>query len=315
MKYIITGGAGFIGSHLARALTEQKQTVKILDNFSTGKQKNLADIANRITFVKGDITNLAFLKTQFKTFDYVLHFAAVSAVAESFKNPRQTHNTNVTGTLNVLLATKECGIRRVVFASSASVYGDTSKGKNKETDAAFPLSPYAASKVIGEIYCKLFYTLYGVPTIILRYFNVYGQNQNQLSEYASVIPAFVSQLTKNRRPTIYGTGTQSRDFIFIDDLVLATLLAVKGPKKALGEIFNISSGKSLSIKNLYKKMQKVAGKPNTPPHFAKKREGDIYKSVADITKAQKILGFKPAITIEEGLKRYIQWYESSGTKN
>lgn len=315
MKYIITGGAGFIGSHLARVLTQQKQTVKILDNLSTGKQKNLADIANRIMFVKGDITNLAFLKSQFKTFDYVLHFAAVSAVAESFKNPRQTHNTNVTGTLNVLLAAKECGMRRVVFASSASVYGDKNKGKNKETDATFPLSPYAASKVIGEIYCKLFYALYGVPTIILRYFNVYGENQNQHSDYASVIPAFVGKLIKNRQPTIYGDGRQSRDFIFIDDLVFATLLAVKGPKKALGEIFNIGSSKSLSIKMLCKKIQKAAHKTNSAPQYAKKREGDIHKSVADTTKAQKILGFKPAIPIEEGLKRYMRWYESTGTKN
>lgn len=315
MKYIITGGAGFIGSHLARALTEQKHTVKVIDNFRTGKRENIHDFRGKITLAKGDIRNFNFLKEQFESYDYVLHCAAVSSVPESISNPRKTHGTNVTGTLNVLLAAKECGTRRVVFASSASVYGDKATGKNRETDPMHPLSPYAASKVIGEIYCKLFYTLYSVPVVVLRYFNVYGPQQNQRSAYASVISTFTNHLINNRAPTIYGDGTQSRDFIFIDDVVTATLLAVKGPRKAIGEIFNISSGKSLPIKSLYRKMQRVMKRHNIPPRYAKKREGDINKSAADITKAQKILGFKPVVPIEEGLKQYIRWYESTGTKN
>lgn len=314
MTYLITGGAGFIGSNLACELVRRRQKVKIIDNLSSGSLKKLKPVLSKIEFVKADIKNLSLLKKHFKGIDFVLHQAALSSVAQSIKEPLMTHQNNVTGTLNVLIAARDCQVKRVVFASSAAVYGDHSlTAKNHQskrpckccaTILPNPLSPYALSKVIGENYCKLFYQLYGLETICLRYFNVYGPGQNLKSEYASVIPVFIKQLLADNSPQIYGTGRQSRDFIYIDDVIRSNLLACQ-TKQGPGEVFNIASGKSININKLAQLLAQILNK-KIKPIYKDARLGDIFKSQADIFKAHKILNFKAKIEIKHGLKKYIQ---------
>lgn len=305
MRYIITGGAGFIGCNIARELIRRRHKVKIIDNLSTGKLENIADFKNKAEFIKADIKNLGLLKKEFKSYDVVLHHAALRAVQKTVVDPLSANENNITGFLNVLEAARHNKLKRVIFASSSAVYGDGAKIKNIETDTPNPQSPYALTKLTGEYYCRLFWQLYGLPTISLRYFNVYGPYQNPESKYSAVIPIFVNQLLKNKRPTIYGTGEQTRDFVYIDDVVQSNILALKAPKNAFGQAFNIGAGKSIAINKLFKILQATLGKNKIEPIYTNPLPGDISKTEADISQAQKMLGFKAQIKIEEGLRKYV----------
>jgi len=308
MKYLVTGGAGFIGSNIARELVRQNQKVKIIDNLSTGSLDNLAGIKSKINFVKGDIRDVGFLKRHFRGIDYVLHQAALRAVPRSVDDPTAANENNITGTLNVLLAARDCKVKRVVFASSSSVYGDV-KGINQENLTPQPESPYALTKLAGEHYCRIFYKLYGLETISLRYFNVYGPYQNPESKYSAVIPIFTKFLLKNKSPVIFGNGKQSRDFTYVGDVVQANLLACQA-KQGIGEVFNIAAGgKPVSVNKLFELLAKKLDKEKIKPIYDKPRSGDVFKTEADISKAKNLLGYEPKVFIEQGLKEYVKWYK------
>jgi nucleoside-diphosphate-sugar epimerase len=302
MTYLITGGAGFIGSHLARALIKRRQKVKIIDNLSTGRLENLTSVIDKIEFIRGDITDLALLNKHFKSVDFVLHHAALTSVPLSIEQPELTNLINVSGTFNVLIAARDCRVKRVIFASSSAVYGNSSKQaqKNTETDTPAPVSPYALSKLIGEQYCRLFFDIYNLETICLRYFNVFGQGQDPNAYYASVIPKFIQKLAANQLPTIFGTGNQSRDFVYVDDVVRANLLACHSGS-GVGEVLNVGSGRTVSVNQIYKVLSRMMGKKNKPI-FAPPRPGDVFKTLADVRKARKILGFQAQVRFEEGLR-------------
>ena len=300
-KVVITGGAGFIGSHIAEELAEENE-VLIIDNLSTGKKENIKHLIDneKIIFKKGDIRDLNFLKKEFENVDYVFHQAAVVSVPFSVENPSITNEVNVAGTLNVLTAAKENDVKKVVFASSCAVYGNNQNLPLKEETLPMPLSPYAASKLAGEAYCNVFAHVYGLPTASLRYFNVYGPRQDAASPYAAVIPKFIERVRNGMPPVIYGDGKQTRDFIYVRDVVKANILAAEST--ATG-IFNIASGKAISIEELAYKIIEIAGKnKNIRPLYEKPRPGDIRYSMADIAKARKELNFHPQYTLQEGLK-------------
>ena len=310
MKTIITGGAGFIGSNLVRALVKRRHTVKVIDNLKTGRLKNLAGIEKRITFVKGDIRNLSLLKREFKGYEAVLHHAAFISVPKSVKQPLLCADHNVNGTLSVLEAARYSHMQRVVFASSCSVYGSTKRGtKTREKQPLNPLSPYALSKIVGEQYCKLFTEIYDLPTIILRYFNVYGQYHQFIGGYANAIPSLLSKLLSNQNPIIYGNGEQARDFVFIDDVIAANFKALSAPKIAYGSVFNIGSGEATTIKQLLviiKKRLALKGIDYRQKIIYKKaRLGDVRYIRADTKKSSDKLGFISRINLVAGIDRYI----------
>lgn len=308
-KYIITGGAGFIGSNIARELVKRGETVKVIDNLSTGHSENLEDIKNQIEFVKGDITDLDLLQKEFVGFDYVLHQAALCSVPRSVKDPIASNQNNVDGTLNVLVAARDNGIKRVVFASSSSVYGDAEADYKIETIPADPLSPYALTKLSGEIYAKLFYDLYKLETVCLRYFNVFGPYQDPNSAYAAVIPAFVTKIVKGEPPEIFGDGEQSRDFTFVMNNVQANILAATSEGGA-GQVMNIACADSITLNELVAIINQELGK-NVKPIYLSARTGDIKHSKADIKKAKDLIGYEPKISFKEGLKETIKWYKNS----
>lgn len=323
MSYLITGGGGFIGSSIAEELVKRGEKVRILDNFSTGKRGNLSFAnAGEIEIVEGNIRNFDTCRKAVKDVDYVLHHAALVSVPQSAKDPLLTTEINITGTLNMLLAARDAGVKRFIHASSCAVYGDrptdqmvidTSGNVSPiaETIKPNPLSPYAISKLTGEEYCKVFYKLYKLETIALRYFNVFGKRQDPQSEYAAVIPKFIKALLQDKQPVIYGDGKQSRDFIFIDDIVNANLKACTAPSRAAGRVFNIACNKYTTITQLLDELKNVLEK-NIDPTFMDAREGDIQHSMADISLAREILGFEPEVKLQEGLERTVKWfYEKS----
>lgn len=309
-KYLITGGAGFIGCNIARELVRRRQEVTVLDNLSTGSLKNLADIKKRINFIKGDIRDLSTVARAFRGVDYVLHQAALRAVERSVDDPRATNDNNITGTLNVLLAARDSGVKRVVYASSSSVYGDIKEPRQVETLSPRPASPYALSKLAGEHYCRLFSELYGLKAVSLRYFNVFGPYQNPESKYAAVIPVFVKQLMAGKAPDIHWHGRQSRDFTYVDNVVQANLLAAKAKKVKLGETYNIGNGENTSINELYRVLQELLG-ISVEPKRTGKRAGDVLKTYADIGKAKRDLGYEPTVSFREGLAKSIEWYREN----
>ena len=303
MKYIVTGGAGFIGSHIVEAIAGSHEVV-VVDNFSSGKPENLSMIDDRVTCVRGSITDLPLLKDAFKGADGIFHLAAIASVARSVDDPAATHETNLTGTLNVLLAARTCGVRKVVFSSSSAVYGDEPTLPKREDMPSCPLSPYAVSKLAGEYYCRVFSELFGVKTVSLRYFNVFGPRQDPQSEYAAVIPKFITRLLNNQPPVIFGDGKQTRDFVYVKDVVGANLLAMQS--SATGT-FNIGSGERIDLTTLAGTLCEIM-QVNLPPVYENPRSGDIRDSVSDITAAKKGLGYKTGYSLDKGLTETIRWF-------
>jgi nucleoside-diphosphate-sugar epimerase len=309
-KYLITGVAGFIGSNIAHALIQNGEEVRGIDNFSHGRWNNISDIIRRFDFREADITDERAIRSACDGMDYVLHQAALGSVPRSLADPVATNNANVAGTLNVLEAAREAGVKRVVYASSSSVYGNTPTLPKREHMPLNPISPYAVSKCAGELYCQSFYNVLGVENVCLRYFNVFGPRQHPTSQYAAVIPKFIRQMLGGERPTIFGDGKQSRDFTFIDNVVSANLLACHSPAhKVCGRAFNIAAGKNFSLNELYSLLQQIIG-CHTPPSYAPERDGDVRDSLADTTEAREALGYRMLVGFREGLQKTVEWYKS-----
>jgi len=307
-RVLVTGGAGFIGSNLTEALLKEGHEVRVLDNFSTGKRENLIfdEVYPFLEIMEGDICNLSDCREAVRGVEYVFHQAALPSVQRSVEDPLLTHSVNAGGTLNLLIASREEGVKRFIYASSSSIYGDTPTLPKKEEMPPTPLSPYALQKYIGEEYCRLFYQLYGFETISLRYFNIFGPKQDPESIYSAVIPKFIHALLHGYPPTIYGDGEQSRDFTFIENVVHANLLAME-MEHASGEVLNIACGNQTSLNQLLNFLQDLIGKKVLPRH-EEPRKGDVRHSLADIHKATKILNYKPQIDIQEGLRRTVEYY-------
>lgn len=304
-KIVITGGAGFIGSNMARTLSKENK-VTVIDDLSTGYIKNIQGFidSNAIGFVKGSITDLDLLQEIFKDVDYVFHEAAIPSVPRSIKDPISSNFVNVNGTLNVLVAARDNNVKKIVYASSSSVYGDTPTLPKKEDMQTYPLSPYAVCKLTGEYYCQIFNNIYSLPTASLRYFNVYGPRQDPLSEYAAVIPKFITCILNEESPIIYGDGEQTRDFTFIEDVVQANILAAESD--ATG-VFNIAGGKRISINDLVRSITVVTEK-DIEPVYNDPRPGDILHSLADISKAKEQFHFNPKFTMDNGLEATVEWF-------
>jgi nucleoside-diphosphate-sugar epimerase len=305
-KYLVTGGAGFIGSHIVEELVTRGEQVRVLDSFLTGKRENLRPWVDRIDLIEGRIEDRETCREAVQGVEFVLHQAALCSVPRSVANPVATNETNVSGTLNMLWACKEVGLKRFVCAGSSSVYGESEVLPKVETMAPNPLSPYAVSKLVKEHYCRVFHRLYGLETVVLRYFNVYGSRQDPDSPYAAVIPSFTGALVRGKQAKIYGDGTQSRDFTYVKDCVQANIRACH-ESEAAGEVFNIASGRKTVINHLYEKISALLGK-KTPPVYEAPRAGDVRHSLADVSKAKKGLGYEPGYTIDQGLEEAIQWY-------
>lgn len=309
-KFLVTGGAGFIGSNIVKALIENGDAVTVLDNFSTGKRENLFEFEDKIEIIEGDIRDRGTVDRAVREKEFVLHQAALPSVERSIKDPNTTNNVNVIGTLNVLLAAKDYGVRRVLYAASSSVYGDTEQMAKVETMTVNPLSPYAISKLAGEYYCKTFSSVYGLDTVILRYFNVFGSKQDPHSEYSAVIPKFISCALKNKKPSVFGDGKQTRDFTFVENVVNANLLAIKKGDRMHGEVFNIACGKEVSVLSIVSILSKIFSR-DIEPVFCEARLGEVRFSLADISKAKQRLNYSPLVDFEKGLEKTVQWYRGS----
>ena len=305
--YLITGGAGFIGSNLAEALVQQGARVKILDNFSTGKIANIKHLLDKIEVIDGDVRYLNTLLEVTKDVDFILHQAALPSVPRSIQTPLESNDVNLNGTLNVLYAAKANGVKRVVYAASSSAYGDTPILPKVETMKPNPLSPYAVNKLAAEHYCSVFYNVYGLETVSLRYFNIFGPRQDPNSYYSAVIPKFIKAYFQGQPPTIYGDGTQSRDFTYIDNVVEANLKACKAPD-APGQVFNIACGERITLNELAAELKQLTGAKVDPIHV-EPRPGDIKHSLADISAAQKLLGYKVKVHVREGLQKTVNWFD------
>ena len=309
MDYLITGGAGFIGSHLAEQLSARGASVRVVDNFSTGKRKNLASFLDRIELVEGDIADLEVCRTACRGARIVLHQAALPSVPKSIADPISSHQANIQGTFNMLVAARDCGVKRFVYAASSSAYGDTPTLPKHEGMLSEPLSPYAVHKLTGECYCSVFAKCYGLETLSLRYFNVFGPRQDPTSQYAAAIPAFVTTILQDTPPTIFGDGEQTRDFTFIDNVVQANILAAQAPT-AGGEVLNIACGESVTVNAIIRQINVLAGK-NVAPKYVDARAGDIKHSWADISRAERVIGYRPLVRFDDGLRRAIKWYSEN----
>ena len=308
MRYVVTGGAGFIGSNLSETLAQQHDVI-IIDNLATGRRVNIEHLINhpRVTFVEGSITDLDLLKDVFRGADGVFHQAAIPSVPRSVKNPIASNEANVTGTLNVLVAAKDSKVPAVVAASSSSVYGDTPVLPKVESMVPNPLSPYAVTKFADECYGKVFSSIYGIRTVFLRYFNVYGPRQDPRSEYAAVIPKFITRLLEGQPPIIYGDGEQTRDFTFVNDVVQANIKAMQSDAR---DVFNVAYGRRISLNNLAYTLMDIIGDQSDPIYEAT-RVGDVHDSLADISRARAAFGYNPQYPIEEGLRQVVEWFKKS----
>jgi UDP-glucose 4-epimerase len=302
----VTGGAGFIGSHIAQRLLHDGQRVRIVDNFITGRRDNLAVLTGDFELHEVSITDLAALRRAFEGADYVVHQAALPSVPRSIDEPLVAHEHNVTGTLNVLLAARDAGVKRVVYAGSSSAYGDAETDPKDESLSPNPLSPYGVSKLAGEYYCRVFTEVYGLETVVLRYFNVFGPRQDETSQYSAVIPLFISAMLKGKQPTIYGDGLQSRDFTYIDNVVHGNLLALKAPA-APGRVMNVATGANITLLQLVGEINRLLGSDIEPIH-APERVGDIRHSRAAIDLAGELIGYEPQVDFATGLRRTFDWY-------
>jgi UDP-glucose 4-epimerase len=306
-KIVVTGGAGFIGSALARALVARGDDVSVLDNFSTGKRENLREVADQLAMVEGDILDAALLDRVFSGADVVFHEAAIPSVPRSLAAPLPSHNANATGTLNVLEAARRCQVRRVVYAGSSSAYGEPPSLPVVETMAPAPLSPYAVSKLAGEHYLRVYARVFGVQTVTLRYFNVFGPRQDPNSQYAAVIPRFITAALEGRSPTVYGDGEQSRDFCFIDNVVEANLRAADA-EGASGKLFNIACGTGTSLNRVLALLGEALGRP-VVALYEPGRAGDVRHSLADISQAKTVLGYTAAVNFVAGLGKTLAWFQ------
>ena len=304
--YLVTGGAGFIGSNLVRALLARGESVRVLDDLSTGRASNLDDVRGQITFIEGSITDHAKCREAVAGVDYVLHQAALPSVPRSVQDPIASNAVNVDGTLNMLVAARDAGVKRFVYAGSSSAYGNTPTLPKVETMPPQPMSPYAIAKYTGELYCQAFYRLYGLETVVLRYFNIFGPYQDPGSPYSAVIPKFIGALLRGEAPVIHGDGTQSRDFTYIDNAVEANLLACTAPNAA-GEVMNCACGERTDLNMLAALLGEILGRDIAPRHEAP-RAGDVQHSLADMTKARGVLGYAPKVSLREGLKKTAEWY-------
>jgi UDP-glucose 4-epimerase len=307
MKYLVTGGAGFIGSHIVDTLSERGNEIIILDNFFSGRKENISHLESiqKIHFIHGSITDLAMLKTTCESVDGIFHEAAIASVARSVNNPVATNETNVTGTLNVLMAARDAGVKKIVYASSSSVYGDTPTLPKTESMCPCPKSPYAVSKHAGEEYLRVFSELYGLKTLSLRYFNVFGPRQDPQSDYAAVIPKFITRILARQRPVIYGDGTQTRDFTYVKDVAEANVKAMESSAEG---VYNIAYGQQIDLNSLADLIMSITGIMTTPI-YEPPRPGDIHDSLADSSRARDMFGYNPRYTVKTGLQETIQWYQ------
>jgi nucleoside-diphosphate-sugar epimerase len=309
MKYLVTGAAGFIGSNISRRLLKDNYAVRGFDNFSTGKRKNLVDLHGKDNFelIKGDLRNPEEIKEAVKDIDVIFHQAAVPSVQRSVENPVLVNDSNINGTLNLLIAAREEGVKKVVYASSSSIYGFNKKLPKAEDMPAEPISPYALSKYTGERYCQIFSEIYNLPTICLRYFNVFGPYQDPDSEYSAAIPKFINRILKDKQPVIFGDGEQSRDFTYVANVVEANILAANS--KVMGEVINIASGERITINEVVHILNKILNK-KTEPVYKKSRVGEVKHSLADISKAREKIGYLPKFKFIEGLRKTVEWYQT-----
>ena len=310
MIYLITGGAGFIGSHIVRSLLERGERVRVLDNFATGKREHLVPLEGTIQVVEGDIRYLNNVQEAVQVADYVIHLAALPSVARSVRTPIEGNDVNVVGTLNVLVAARDAGVKRVVYAASSSAFGNSAVLPKEESMPSDPLSPYAVNKLAGELYCRVFTHVYQLETVSLRYFNVFGPRQDPTSQYSAVIPRFIQAILAGQRPVIYGDGEQSRDFSYVQNAVEASLLACTAPGVA-GEVINIGCGERVTLNQLVRMIGHLVGS-HIEPAYEAPRPGDIRHSLAGIEKAARLLTYKPSVRLEEGLRRTIEWLRGDG---
>src|SRR5215208_721863 len=306
--YLVTGGAGFIGSHLASELVRRGERVRVADSFVTGKRENLTHIPG-VDLVEGDLADFAVAQRAVAGIDYVLHQAAIPSVPRSVEDPITSNRANIDASLNVLVAARDAKVRRLVYAGSSSAYGNTPTLPKVETMGTAPLSPYALQKLVAEQYCQMFTRLYGLETVTIRYFNVFGPRQDPSSPYSGVISLFISALVEGRRPTIYGDGGQTRDFTYIANVVDGVLRACQAPAAA-GEVINVATGGRISLNQLLDTLRSLIG-ANVEPIYDKPRAGDVRDSQADIGKAARLLGYKPLVTFEQGLKNTVEWYRTT----
>lgn len=305
-RYLVTGGAGFIGSAIVQELVRRREQVRVVDNFATGFERNLAPVADKVDLRRLDIADFAALREAVEGVDYILHEAALNSVPRSINNPLASNEANVTGTLNLLVAARDAGVKRVVYASSSSAYGDTPTLPKVETMPSNPISPYSISKYTGEMYTGVFHRVFGLETVALRYFNVFGPRQNPNSPYSAVLSRFITAFLKGEPPTIYGDGEQSRDFTYVDNVVEANLLACHAPAAA-GRWMNVACNERHSLNSIVAALNQMTGQ-NLTPRYEPARQGDVKHSLADITLAGQLLGYRPAVLFHEGLRRTFDWY-------
>jgi nucleoside-diphosphate-sugar epimerase len=307
--YLVTGGAGFIGSHIAEKLVHDGHEVRVLDNMSTGKRENLEPFLDRCALIEGDIRDAAIVGGAVKGADYVVHQAALASVPRSITDPSSSNQVNVQGTLNLLIAAKDHGVKRFVYASSSSIYGDSPALPKTEQMRPNPKSPYAITKLAGEMYCVAFSELYGLPTTSLRYFNVFGPRQDPASQYAAVIPIFVTALLSGKRATIFGDGEQSRDFTFVDNVVSANVLAC-GSNRAGAAVYNVACGDRFTLNSLYAELKNIV-KSQVEPEYGPQRAGDVKHSQASIRAIEEDLGYRTIVPFQDGLRRTVRWYQEA----
>ena len=311
-NYLVTGGAGFIGSHIVGTLSQAGNKVTVLDNFSSGSKRNLETVSKKIRLIRGDIRNLSLLKKVTKGMDYVLHQAALRSVPKSMLHPQEYNDINTAGTLNVLLAAKENKVKRVVFASSSSIYGNTKKFPQKESDMPLLISPYAQTKLAGEYWCRVFSQSYKLETVSLRYFNVFGPRQSLEDEYAVVIPKFIISILNGQQPPIFGNGRQSRDFTYVENVVQANILASR-QKGISGMVFNVAAGRDQTVLELVRIINKILNK-DLKPKFLPLRAGDVMKTLADTNFSRRYLGLKIKTDFKEGIKQTVVWFKENAKR-
>jgi UDP-glucose 4-epimerase len=308
-QYLVTGGAGFVGSHIAQALVERGEKVRVLDNLSTGKRENLAAIAGQIELIEGDVCDPAAVARAVAGCEVVFHEAAMASVPQSIEDPLGSHAACCTGTVVVLDQARRAGVRRVVYAASSSAYGNQPQPQKRESDLPSPLSPYAAAKLAAELYCQAFWHSYGLETVALRYFNVFGPRQDPSGPYAAVIAIFIKLLLAGKQPTIYGDGLQTRDFTYVENVVQANLRAAEA-KEAPGGVFNVGNGVALTLLDLLQELNAIL-RTDVKPNFQPERAGDVRDSLADISQARRVLGYDPKIDLAEGLRRTVEFYRGT----